>query len=408
MPSREDVDVSARGPQGVPGWGLAGGFLVAVGATFGVFVTDDAELLRLAVVAVAWAFVIAAFAAGRRRADQAAAAGREAALRRTHEQELERETSAHREYELQLENELRRETEEAMRQELSALRRDLSGLSTLGAEVARLSALRKDVAALSGLREDVAALSGLQKDVAALSALRDDVAAVAALRADLGQLGELRADLGRMRVELTEQLSGQMLVERISMRTQAVRMPAEQGTFDASPTRAVDAARSWADDLPPRELTGGWPAIRLDEPRETQQFQQVSVERPAPAPDPTRAASWDAAPAAPSWEAAPPTTRAWPAEPLVPAGAAPSGPVTWSPSPAPSAPAREPAPPPPSARPPVPPAPTPPAPPEPAGQRRLEDILAENGAPPAGGRRRRRYRDDDDSDDVLARVLGRG
>ena len=42
----------------------------------------------------------------------------------------------------------------------------------------------------------------------------------------------------------------------------------------------------------------------------------------------------------------------------------------------------------------------------PAQEKRLADILAENGVSPAtGGRRRRRYRDDDESDDVLARVL---
>ena len=44
----------------------------------------------------------------------------------------------------------------------------------------------------------------------------------------------------------------------------------------------------------------------------------------------------------------------------------------------------------------------------PGTEKRLADILAENGvAPPSGGRRRRRYREDGDTDDVLARVLGR-
>jgi hypothetical protein len=43
----------------------------------------------------------------------------------------------------------------------------------------------------------------------------------------------------------------------------------------------------------------------------------------------------------------------------------------------------------------------------PTQEKRLADILAENGAgPPSGGRRRRRYRDEDEPDDVLARVLG--
>jgi hypothetical protein len=42
-----------------------------------------------------------------------------------------------------------------------------------------------------------------------------------------------------------------------------------------------------------------------------------------------------------------------------------------------------------------------------AREKRLADILAENGvSASSGGRRRRRYRDEDDADDVLARVLG--
>jgi hypothetical protein len=47
------------------------------------------------------------------------------------------------------------------------------------------------------------------------------------------------------------------------------------------------------------------------------------------------------------------------------------------------------------------------APRPPEQQKRLADILAENGVSPAtGGRRRRRYRDEDEPDDVLSRVLG--
>jgi hypothetical protein len=47
-------------------------------------------------------------------------------------------------------------------------------------------------------------------------------------------------------------------------------------------------------------------------------------------------------------------------------------------------------------------------PPGPDREKRLDEILAENGVAPAtGGRRRRRYRDEDEPDDVLARVLGR-
>lgn len=252
---------------------LAGGFLLAAGATLAVFLTENAQLLRVAVVAVAWAFVLATFAAGRRGVDRAAAAAREQQLRRDYEAELEREVAARREYELEVENEVRRETEDAVRDELDALRRELSSLSGLREEVARVSELRGDLAALGALRDEVARVA----------ALRDDVAALTSLRQELGQLGELRADVGRLRAELTEQLSSEMLVERIIMRTQASRLPGEAA-------RTLDQSVSWADDTPPRELTGGWPAIRLDEHREprTQLFEQVRVDRaplrPPPAP----------------------------------------------------------------------------------------------------------------------------
>ena len=316
MPRREDDDVAPR--PGAPGTRtliLVGGFALAAAATLAVFLTDNPQYLRLAVVAVAWAFVLATFAAGRRSTDRVAAAAREVELRRAYERELEREVAARHEYELELENELRRETEDSMRYELDALRSDIAALSGLRDEVARVSALRGDIAALSGLRDEVARVA----------ALRDDVASLNALRQDLGQLAELRADMGRLRAELTEQLSSEMLVERIVMRTQASRLPADQSGLDQG--RALE--HRWADDVPPRELTGGWPAVRLDEQRETQHFEQVRVERAGPrppvpnrrptpyrrAPEEERPAvesrPWDAPLPAPSWEA-PPTT-AWPA-----------------------------------------------------------------------------------------------
>ncbi len=225
---------------------LAGGAVLAVGATLLVFLTDNPDLLRVAVVAAAWAFVLATLVAGRRRADETAAEGRETALRRAYEHQLEREVAARREFELELENEVRREAEEAMRAEIDALREDLAGLA----------ALREEVSRVADLKDDVASLTALRAEVARVAALRDDVLALTALRTELGQVGELRADLGRLRAELTEQLSSEMLVERIVMRTQAGRL---------------DAAPSWRED-PPRELTGGWPAVRLDESPATQQY----------------------------------------------------------------------------------------------------------------------------------------
>src|SRR3954468_16280358 len=207
--------------------GLAGGFALACAATGAVFLTDDPQYLRLAVLAAAWAFVIAAFLAGRRRAGQQALAEREDELRRRYQRELDREAAAHREYELELENQLRRDAEESLRAELTALRAEISELKLLRHEVARVARLGTDLPALAGLRADLAGLTALRDDLASVSALRNDVAKLSELRDDLAQLGELRADVGQLRAELAEQLNGEMLVERILLRTQAVRVPGE-------------------------------------------------------------------------------------------------------------------------------------------------------------------------------------
>ena len=459
----------ARGGVGSRTLLLAGGGVLAVAATAVVFLTDDSDLLRVAVVAAAWAFVLATFVAGRRSGDEAEAAVREAALRRTYEHELEREVTARREYELELENDLRREAEGAMRAELDALRRELTAVAELRTEVARVAELRDDVAALSALREEVARVG----------ALRDDVLALTALRSELGQVGELRTELGRLRAELTEQLSSEMLVERIVMRTQASRLT----TGDSPRTESLEG---WADE-PPRELTGGWPAVRLDEHTGTQQYERVRVDR-SPPPHPWQTVTRVAADAVPQPPYSPPAVPAY-APPPVPEAPPPPAPPTegyalgssqprrsrhavsgddvepppspreWlasrslledppryvdaaeprtdeRPSPYPRRRRSDddiPTPPlggpddlltterpaaprptsagypfgPPAVPPAVPPSPAPPASGPPSGNGRLEQILAESGVRPAtGSRRRRRYRDEEDADDdVLARVL---
>jgi len=129
MPRRED-DVAPRSAPRPRTLFLAGGFVLALVATLAVFLTDNPRYLRVAVVAVAWAFVLATFAAGRRGSEGATAALRVSELRRAYELELEREVAARREYELELEKELRRENQEAMREELDALRTDLAALAT--------------------------------------------------------------------------------------------------------------------------------------------------------------------------------------------------------------------------------------------------------------------------------------
>ncbi len=354
MPRRQDDDV-AGGPD-VPGRRslmVGAGFLLAAGATLAVFLTDEAQYLRIAVVAVAWAFVLATFAAGRRGGDKAAAAAREAQLRRAYEHELDLEVAARREYELQLENELRRESEQGMREELDALRTELTALADLREQVAGVAAMGSEIAALTALRDEVARVAAMREDILALGSLREE----------LGRLDGLRDDMGRLRAELTEQLSSEMLIERIVMRTQASRVPGE-------PTRTLDAV--WNEETP-RELTGGWPAVRLDEPRETRHVEHVRVERtdvrPSPEPRPREthtAAAWtppapptttfagpqparlgppptpaggssgavrpapaDPAPAGPSTTSFPLLPQATPVEPPAPPVAPPPSPLDW-------------------------------------------------------------------------------
>lgn len=380
--------------------GLVLGFALAVAATLAVFLTDNALYLRLAVIAVAWAFVIAAFSAGRRKTDQALAAGREAELRQAYALELEREVAARREYELKLENQLRREAQESMRAELDGLRADL--------------------AALAGLRES------------------------------LLELGELRSDMGRLRRELTEQLDGEMLVERIVMRTQSIRMPAERPELEP---RTIDALEEWADRPAPAEAVSRVqpppvpaPAVRADDPAAVRPpdppappaqpvVQPVAPPRVAPPAPSAEAPSRHASPGRDDRVAAGPTAARHSTAEQVRVVLPPAGPPAGPPAPGPDPTKARPAPVPGSPsglwHDPADPAPAgpveaarphrraapeepPPPPAEPehepdvfetAGHQRLTEILAESGAT-LGGRRRRRHREDGDGDDVLSRVLG--
>jgi hypothetical protein len=465
MPSRQDDEVS-WGPGSRSGGRsllLTGGLALAVAATAASFLTDDPRYLRLAVVASAWAFVAAAFAATRRRGEQLAASAREAEVRRAYERELDLEAAGRREYELELENDLRRETEEVVRSEMAALRADVAALDRVREQIARvidfagdlsaLPALRSDVAALAALRSEVASLSALRGDVASLSAMRGDVAALGALREELGSLAELRAEVGRLRTELTEQLNGELLIERIIMRTQGFRRPGEPAPEPTSTGVLGAGAPRW-DDEPARELTSGPPAFRFDDPGPTREYETVRpVRSAAGAPSEPRTAtfSWSSAPYAPAepartpleWladrsmvdpdglrgsgpdrpsrhAAAEPSLAGFPPAPPAPPGtddlSAPVRPVPYRrrrtddegeprTDPAEALTTERPV----FPQPPVP-DPGPRTRPGTSGEGfvRVSDLVAETGAalPPPAGRRRRRYRDDDEPDDVLSRVLG--
>ena len=339
---REVVDPRRRG------WLLAG-LALAAAATAAVFSTDDPLYLRIALLAVCGAFVVlAAFLAGGRRTDQVAAAARTAELQHAHDLELGRQVAVRHEHDAELESRFRRETEQAMRGELASLRSELAGLS------------------------------GLRDDLAAVAALRTDLAGLGQLRAELAALGELRTDLGQMRGELTEQLSGELLIERTVMRAQSVRGPASQGVGAG---RTLDA-RSWA-----AQSGAGWDVDR-------QVFSAEPAPRPVEAPRPSPAPP-TAADESPSYD----SSRY---DDMLFGGSA-------SPEPSQGLPVRRE----PAHRSSTEPAePEPATPPPPQGHARLEQILAESGVQaPSGGRsRRRRYRDEDGGnagDDVLARVLGR-
>ncbi|MGY1781025.1 DUF6779 domain-containing protein [Geodermatophilus sp. SYSU D01036] len=231
------------------------GCVLATAATAVVFLSDDPQVLRVAVVAVAWACLGAAFVAGRRPEPATGGpdvAALEAQLRRAHESERDRDAAAHRESERQLEARVRGESEASMRRELDGLR---------------------------------AELAGLRGDLSGLGALHAEVAAIGALRTDLAELAGLRADVGRLRAELTERSagelphtgelhhSGEMHIERVVMRTQSVRTGRE-------PLEPATAA--WHAAVP-REL-GGWPAP--SEGPGTGVPTTAAVPLPAPEPEP--------------------------------------------------------------------------------------------------------------------------
>ncbi|MGY1855099.1 DUF6779 domain-containing protein [Modestobacter sp. SYSU DS0290] len=231
-------------------WGGAAVGL-AVLVTVAVVLTDDPVYLRVLLLAVCWAAVAAGLLLGNRgggpgTADPAAA-DREAELRHAYELELAREVAARHEHEAELEGRLRREAEQAMRAELAQLRGELAGLT----------GVREELAAVSRLSADLSALEQLRSEVAALGSLRAELSGLGQVRTELAALGELRADLGRMRAELTEQLSGELLIERMVMRAQSVRGPAaglpEQRSLDGESSgwpSMGPASSSWDTRFP--------------------------------------------------------------------------------------------------------------------------------------------------------------
>jgi hypothetical protein len=119
---------------------LVVGFVLAIGATLALVLSDDLRYLRLGIVAALWAALIGAFLAVRYRKHAAQSEDAVAEAQAVYELELEREIAARREYELEMEAENRSAADSQGREELEALRNEVSALrdslqSLFGGEV---------------------------------------------------------------------------------------------------------------------------------------------------------------------------------------------------------------------------------------------------------------------------------
>ena len=116
------------------------GFLLAIGATLALVLSDDLRFLRLGIVAALWAALIGAFLAVKYRKHAAQSEDAVADAQAVYELELEREIAARREYELEMEAENRSVSDSRGREELEALRAEVTALrdslqSLFGGEV---------------------------------------------------------------------------------------------------------------------------------------------------------------------------------------------------------------------------------------------------------------------------------
>jgi len=139
---------------------LVGAVLFAAAATGLLVLTDEQRWLRLGIVAALWAALVGAFLAAKYRrqvTDQRQAAADRQEL---YELELEREIAARREYELELASEVKRQAEEESRDDIAALRGELSSLrqtleGLLGGEfLVERYALRAESTRMRSLPED--------------------------------------------------------------------------------------------------------------------------------------------------------------------------------------------------------------------------------------------------------------
>ncbi|RJQ78485.1 hypothetical protein D5S17_13105 [Pseudonocardiaceae bacterium YIM PH 21723] len=136
--------IEASGSRGAGRWLLYAFIAAAIGATAVVVLSDDARLLRLAVVAGLWCALAGMLLATRYRKANEDSEELAAEMRNVYQLELEREIAARREFELEVEADIRRQVEDevadrsereldGLREELRSLRENLEAL--LGGEV---------------------------------------------------------------------------------------------------------------------------------------------------------------------------------------------------------------------------------------------------------------------------------
>lgn len=202
------------------------GLALAVAATATLVLTEDQQMLQLAVIAALWAFLIAAFVAGQRRSADAATGPVVPGA--------ELEVAQRREVELLTEVRLRREIENAL------------------------------LGHVSGLREDMARM-----------------------RADAART---REDTQRLRADILERWDGELRVERIAVHAESTRFSGLGSTLaalqDEARRQQGDGRSRWAvTGAPGDDLAVPWSGPREDlEGASTIEFSLVPPTPPTPAP----------------------------------------------------------------------------------------------------------------------------
>ncbi|MGW4485920.1 DUF6779 domain-containing protein [Amycolatopsis sp. NPDC004368] len=253
---------------------LVVGFVLALGATLALVLSDDLKLLRLGIVAALWAALIGAFLAVRYRKHAAHSEDAVAEAQAVYELELEREIAARREYELEIEAETREAAEAQSREELDALR-------------AEVSALRESLQSLFGgevLLERVA----LTAQATRMRSLNDDQRLMSAGSESKNGNGKKPAQL----MAPKKPVVGVGNDRPTELMDRVLDAPSAGSSSNGSSSNGADRRRKPATPHGPGQGQGpnGKPPAALNTQR-TQQLARPKQNRPKPAPEPESAAA---------------------------------------------------------------------------------------------------------------------